>query len=96
MANPTPQTILGVPEGTVSAILTNLNLAPTTDARLATREILNVLHQNYQTNFALTAPLQTYTVAKSATNIDLNTQRETYTFTVDLALVATSVIDEPV
>lgn len=96
MANPTSETILGVAEGTVSAILTDLSLPATTDARLATREILNALHQNYQTNFALTAPLQTYTVAKSATNIDLNTQRETYTFTVDMALVATSVLDEPV
>ncbi|WP_055077260.1 hypothetical protein [Pseudanabaena sp. 'Roaring Creek'] len=96
MSNPTSTQLLNVADTALASALTSLGLPATSDARLAIREILNALQTQYATNFGATAPLVTYTSSKSAQNIDLETQRETYTFTVDMAISLTAPKDEPV
>lgn len=96
MANPTSEQIFGVNTAAVDTALTALGLTnPTGDARLAAQKIVSRLQENYETLVSGTANLNTYDVAKEAENIDTDTQRQIYTFTIDMKLTAISVDNEP-
>jgi hypothetical protein len=96
MTNPTSNNIFGVDSTDVTDALTSLGVTtPATDARLAAHQIVDLLHTKVDAFVAANAPLTSYSVVKEADNIDIDTQRQIFTFTFDMKIAATTVEDEP-
>lgn len=96
MANPTHLDIFDADSMEVNSALTQLGFASNpTDARLAAHMIINRLYTAHTDFVAANAPLSTYVITKEADNIDIDTQRQIFTFTFDMAIAATSVENEP-
>ena len=96
MANPTFDAIFGIESENVGLALTTLGITDSiTDARLAAQKLIELLHTNYAVLVDGTTNLSTYSVLKEADNIDIDTQRQIFTFTFDMKIAATTVEDEP-
>lgn len=98
MANPTFTNIFGVDQTATTSALTALGVtAPATDARLAAHQIIALLQSSLNTfvGAGLPLPLASYSILKEADNIDIDTQRQIFTFTFDMKIAATTVEDEP-
>ena len=96
MANPTFTNIFGVDQTATTSALTALGVtAPATDARLAAHQIIALLQSSLNTFVGAGLPLASYSILKEADNIDIDTQRQIFTFTFDMKIAATTVEDEP-
>lgn len=96
MSNPTFEQIYGRSSVDVLNALSLLGLAdvPVTDARLGVHRILSKLIERNNALIALGVKLRTYSTEVSIDNIDINTQRQTFTITVDMAISANSAENE--
>lgn len=95
MANPTYDQLTGIEESAFAAVLAALYLPSTSDPRLAIQQILSHLVGSYNAVFAEASPLTTYSASLNRNNIDIDTQRQTFMFTVDMTLVPAGVDNEP-
>lgn len=94
--NPTSEEIFGVSQTVVNQALTLLGIvAPSTDARRSAFLLIESLASNYQ-ELLNTRSLNAYQVAVTRQNLDIDTQRRTYLFTLDLSIDITNIEDEPV
>ena len=93
--NPTYLEVFGSTESDTKAALASFGLPVPTDARGALFSVLERLNTQYQAMLT-TRELDIYLLISSKENIDLDTQRRTYNFSLDLALVVGSVEDEAV
>ena len=96
MPNPTFDQIYGKNFTEVSNGLNNLGVAdePVLDARLGVQKILSRLVERNNALIALGVKLNTYSAQSSVENIDINTQRQTFTITIDMAISADSTENE--
>lgn len=95
MANPTFLDVFGSSETDTQAAIALLGLPVPTDARGALLSILERLTSQYA-EMLTERELNIYLLETTRTNIDIDTQRRTYNFSLDLALVVGSVEDEAV
>lgn len=86
--NPTFEQIYGKSTVDVIAAITLLGVGDrqTSDARLTVQRILNKLVERNRALLALGVKLKTYSADVSLENIDINTQRQTFTITLDMAI----------
>lgn len=96
MANPTFDQLFGTNQTPTNEALALLGITPAvTDARLAVQRIVALLEENYAALSAANVNLSTYSILKEAENVDIDTQRQIFTFTFDMKIAATTVEDEP-
>ena len=95
MANPTYQQLLGVSTQDASAALFSLGILENMDARLSIQRILARLVERNNALIALGVRLKTYSIDVSIDNIDINTQRQTFTIAIDMGLTANQTENEP-
>lgn len=96
MANPTFVNILGVDSTAAATALTALGVAtPANDARLAAHQIVELLQTKHDAFVDASGALTSYSVLREADNIDIDTQRQIFTFTFDMKIAATTVENEP-
>ncbi len=93
--NPSYEDVFGADETNVKAAIASLGLPVPTDARGALLTILERLNAQYQIMLT-TRELNIYLLNSTRSNIDIDTQRRTYSFSLDLALVVGSVEDEAI
>ena len=96
MPNPTFEQIYGKGFYDVTNGLNSLGVAnePVLDARLGVQKILSRLVERNNALIALGVKLNTYSAQFTADNIDINTQRQTFTITIDMAISADSTENE--
>ena len=96
MLNPTFDQIYGKNFTEVNSGLNNLGVAeePIPDARLGVQKLLSRLVERNNALIALGVKLNTYSAQSSIDNIDINTQRQTFTITIDMAISADSAENE--
>lgn len=95
MANPTFDDIFDLEAAAVNDAEASLGLTASTDARHAVSKILNLLATKNVAYVDVNGELTTYKINRSAVNLDLETQRETFVINIDLKLVTNGVADEP-
>lgn len=95
MSNPTYLEVFGESEADVKDAIASLGLPVPTDARGAVFSILERLKTQHE-EMVTQRQLDIYLLETTKANIDIDTQRRTYNFTLDLALVVGSVEDEAV
>lgn len=95
MANPTYLEVFGANETDTKAAIASLGLPVPTDARGALLTVLERLNTQYQVMLT-TRELNIYLLDTTRANIDIDTQRRTYNFSLDLALVVGSIEDEAI
>lgn len=96
MTNPTFEQIYGKSTADVTAALTSLGVSDRTlsDARLSVQKILSRLVERNRALLALGVKLKTYSADVGLENIDINTQRQIFTITIDMAISADLVENE--
>jgi hypothetical protein len=95
MANPTFLEVFGANETDTKAAIASLGLPVPTDARGAVLSIMERLKSSYDTMLE-NRELNIYQFESTRENIDIDTQRRTYTITLDLALVPGPIEDEAI
>ncbi len=95
MSNPSFAQIFATDSNAVNNALTSLGLPATTDARTAAASILDLLSRNYTTLTDGGVSLQSYTITQEFENVDLTTQNQNFTITLERAISVGGVIDEP-
>ena len=93
--NPSYDDVFGADETNTKAAIASLGLPVPTDARGALLSILDRLVTQYNSMLE-TRELNIYLLNSTRENIDIDTQRRTYNFSLDLALVVGGVEDEAV
>ena len=88
MTNPTFPQIYGQSFDNVNIALSALNVSSglVLDARLGVQKLLNLLVEKNKALLLLGIKLNTYSAEVSVDNIDINTQRQTFTVTIDMAI----------
>lgn len=96
MPNPTFPQIYGQNFDNVSIALNALNVSDDVvlDARLGVQKLLNLLVEKNKALLLLGIKLNTYSAEVSVDNIDINTQRQVFTITIDMAISADSAENE--
>lgn len=95
MANPTFLEVFGANETDTKAAIASLGLPVPTDARGALLTLLERLNTQYQAMLE-TRELNIYVFNSTRENIDIDSQRRTYTISMDLALVPGPIEDEAI
>ena len=97
MPNPTFEQIYGTGGADVNSALSllGITISQQPDARLGVQKILSRLVERNNALIALGVKLKTYSTQVSIDNIDINTQRQTFTITIDMAISADSTEHEP-
>ena len=96
MTNPTFEQIYGTGAADVGNALTllGITIGQQPDARLGVQKILSRLVERNNALIALGVKLKTYSTQVSIDNIDINTQRHTFTIMIDMAISANSTENE--
>lgn len=96
MANPNFEQIYGKSVTDVNNGLNNLGVVDEAvlDARLGVQRLLSRLVDRYKALVLLGIKLNTYSAEVSVDNIDINTQRQVFTITIDMAISADSTENE--
>jgi hypothetical protein len=95
MTIPTSAQVFGVSNVKLGVAFTALDLDVVGDARTDAHTLINALNSYYQSIPEADRP-SAYKASKSVRNIDIDTQRQTFTFTFDMALVIGGIEGEPV
>jgi hypothetical protein len=95
MANPTYLEVFGANETDTLAAMASLGLPVPTDARGAVLSLLERLKSSYATMLEV-RELNIYRLESTRNNIDIDTQRRTFTITLDLALVPGQIENEAI
>jgi len=95
MANPTFLEVFGANETDTKAAIASLGLPVPTDARGAVLSLMERLKSSYDTMLE-NRELNIYQLESTRENIDIDTQRRSYTITLDLSLVPGPIEDEAV
>ena len=94
MANPTSDQIADINDTDLASAVSAFGLPSVTDARLAIHSIIEHLFDSLKLYADANGELQTYKITKTATNVDLNSQKQTYTFDFLLAIETPAMADE--
>ena len=96
MPNPTFEQIYGKSFADITNGLNNFGVADEAvlDARLGVQKLLSRLVEQNKALLLLGIKLNTYSAEVSLDNIDINTQRQTFTITIDMAISADSAENE--
>lgn len=95
MSNPSFDQVFSRNESEVNDALSRLGLQGTNDARTAAASILDMLARNYKALTDGGTSLQSYTILEEFENVDLTTQNQNFTITLERAISVGGVIDEP-
>lgn len=95
MANPNFNEVFNTDELSVNNALQALGLNPVTDARTAAASILDLLARNYKIFTDSGTNLTAYTIVEEFENVDLTTQSQNFTISLQRNISIGGVQDEP-